>query len=510
MLWGVRLAALVTLVQLAPHRATAQTAVPEFTVLSDLDVNPATAYPTGFVLADDIPSTFRFFAPGTRHTLLLNPARMVGSSGFIVSQYLPNGNGDQQVGVHLVTGGDNSWLVSVTGSRSTVERSTTGVTSATQNQLEVETTNLGSTTNATLRLARSFLANQSSSLRSAVGLRIGLQREDREQNSLSTGSVTDVTNLLNATRYRIRSSDQNTVDITDNTVLRAGIEAGIANERTDALLALQVNYVSTDWTDERYVQTIDVDSLVASDQTLTLYDRGRRLSETRSSESQGIPGFSAGLAVRHTIAERGPARHSLVIQGGANWGPGDKDRTEFTRSELDDLQLQNGVLLVDESSADSVSTESSSEPVRRTIFAQGAYIHQQSVGKVDITTGLAAATSFGLERTGKTLHPEERSQRVLENSINWLVPAFISYRLTRSVSLFAGAVFDLSYAWSTTNNRLGDPLYSVQRTEVRTGEMVASYRVGALVDQAGYYGQVRFAGNLTDYSLWEVSLGLDL
>lgn len=507
---AVLFAGIVGLLHVSPRLSFAQTAVPELSILSDVDSNPATAYPTGFVLADDLPSTFRFFAPGTRHTLLLNPARMVGESGFIVSQYLPHGNGDQQVGVHLVTGGDNSWLVSITGSRSTVERSTSGTIDSNQSQLDQETTVLGSTTNATLRIARSLSPGRSSSLRGAVGLRVGLQRKDAQQTSLSSGSSTDVIGLANATRYIVRSTDQTTMDVTDNSVLRGGLEASLANDRTDILLALQIDYVSADLTNEDFTETTEVDSIVASDQSLAQLTRTRRLSGASTTESQGIPGFSAGVSIRHTIAERGPARHSIVFQGGGNWAPGSKDRAEFTSLEVEQLSIQNNVVIVDESTGDSVRVESTGDPVRRTVFAQGAYIHQQTVGKIAITTGLAATTSFGLERTGKTMHPEQRSSRKVDNNINWLVPAFLNYNLTRSVSLFAGAVFDLSYVWDKTTTRIGLPVNGVQRTENRIGEMVASYRIGAMIDQAGYYGQVRFAGNLSDYSLWEVSLGLDL
>ena len=479
-------------------------------IKSDLDVNPATADPTGFVLADGLPTIFRSFAPGRRHLVLLNPARMSDVPGFIVSQYLPDEG--PQVGVSLVAGRDATWLVSIVGSRRTTQQTVFSSLNTTTRFEDLETENVSTTTSSAVRVSRLVGGTSSSGWRGAVGVRLGLQRVEDSRLSISESLDTDVSGDTDATRFQRARTNQSSLFLDDDTVLRGGVEVGLYNGRTDVLVAAQMDYNTRNLESALIRRDERADSIGQDLDPLFRVDRILRLDETESSQHFERPGYRAGVAVRSLVAKRGPAEHYAVFDAGASYIPATLQRTEFQKSELAESIFRNGNLLSSTSRGDSARVASSGKPLNRDIFVRAAYVHRQDIGRVTLTTGIGASTFFGLALSGESRAVDESVQRSRDvaTRIDWLVPAFMNYRATPAVSFFAGVIFDLEYNWSSKWKAYGPPQNLHQTLEARSEGLSAIYKLGAMVNQAGFYGQVGFANNLTDFLTWQVTLGLDL
>jgi len=482
--------------------------------------NAAAAPKTGFVVADELPALFRSFAPGARHDITLNAARMGSSSGFVVSSYRPNvptslgpsGAENPHVSVTLVTGSSASWLVSIAGNRMTGESTSTDHSATgppNTSETDILTKSLASETDAELRVVR--LLPSSSDWHRAVGIRLGLERSDTEllnERSTSSRSFSGVPDGPRTSSWM--ESDSDITNTADMSRLRAALELGFFNGRTDLVAVAGIDLLSVDKIDVSATATSGADTSASTFQEVVT-SHFNRLA-TGATVDANRPVFSLGTSVRTLVAEVGPASHYITFQGGARYGRGTVDLLEYESIEriaiiaIDDFITFDGPQI-----DDSVSTGSFSDPIERRIFAGGGYMHQQQIGRIELTTGVGIQTDFSLMRS--TEAPVDADypllRRLSTQQIDWLVPAFMVYHITEAVGLFAGAVFDLSYGSATTRFESTDGDTTTSRDR-RTGTLGTAYHAGLVVDRAGFFGQVGFDGDLGDYRGWRLTLGLDL
>ncbi len=479
---------------------------------SDLSANPATAKASGFVVTDDLPELFRTFAVGSRHLVTFNAARMADSPGFLVSHYLPSHRQQgPQVGVTMTAGKRANWLVSIVGNRATTSSSSSSVNSNATDTNESSIERLRSNTSSVFRLARRVGRADSRRWKGAVGIRLGLQRSDRQE--LSSLSSSFPLREVSENRF-IQQYDSNSVEvIDDHSILRGALEVSLFNGRTDLVLTFQTDYHLVENTDRRRERRFDYDS-TSGVQPQALVDIWSFRQVSVSERASSRPAMSAGFALRSQVADRGRARHFVVVAGGARLHIGSEDLESLYVQELSRTITDSDQPVLD-GSYDSTSAAPTVEPLDRTIFGQAGYVHVQDVGKATVTTGVGASAEFGLAKEfmlqatpgGDAL--ETSAWRGIRNEISWLVPAFVDFQLAPALKVFAGAVFDLEYRWSQAKTRTSSGA-ARSESESQVGTLTATYHAGLMVDQAGFFGQIGFSGDLARYQGWRISLGLDL
>lgn len=475
------------------------------------DPNAAAAPNTGFVIADELPPLFRSFAPGARHDVTLNPARMALSDGFLVSSYRPNAP-NPHVSVTLVTGSEASWLLSVSGNRMSAEATTTDHASTpppNASSTDMLTKSLGSETEVEFRVVR--LLPSSSTWHRAVGIRAGFERSDSNDLTELAASARSVANVADIQRnFGTSKSLDRFSNTSDASRLSGALELAFFNGGTDVVVVAGVDLLTVERSD------VTTSEATSADTTVTILDervvsRFERMASGTTADV-GRPVFHLGTAIRALVAENGAARHYVTFQGGARYGVGSTELLEYDVNQRVATIAINGIVTLDGPQFDdSLTTGSFADPIERRIFAGGGYTHQQKVGRVELTTGVGIQTDFSLLRN--TAAPDGSDYPLLRRrasqEIDWLVPAFVVYDITDAIALFAGAVFELSYSSSTTRFESTNSDIS-GGDERRDGTLGTAYHAGLVVDRAGFFGQIGFSGDLADYRGWRLTLGLDL
>lgn len=468
------------------------------------DVNPALSHATGFALADGAPALFRAFAPRGRHVMMLYPARMATSEGFVAAQYVYN---SRNLAVNYVSGGSESWMVSATGGGTHADGTESRTIDAPDAKLEFDRTDARSAFDVSARVMRMLPINIEG-WRAAVGLRAAVEHSDNdiEINELSTLYDT----LAAIPRYRRIVDTRQSQSINDRTAILGGLEVGLSSARTDFALAVHIESTDSEMALDDFSDRLSTDSTILDD--ATLYQVVSDQFELHRTGSDRRTRYSAGFSMQSVLGNRRSARHMIVLQGGAAGTIGESDDMSFRRDERVTTFRENGTLVDIDAVADSTRSETLVDPLERDVFAAAAYVHQQWRGRALITAGIGAESLFRLFRYeyGSEIDASTGSERSTRNTIAALIPVFVDLNVTRSLGLFAGFIYAFSYDWGRSSIDGGPPTNNDYASRFDTTDADTDYIVGASFNLDGFFGQIHFANDFTDVRQWQVTLGLDL